>query len=362
MGTLFYDCLEQIILALGQTPDYLCDNDQDKWNTQVMDIAVISPEALFLLANDVVVIVTVKNYEAISAQLRAGGIRNVLLLTFERSYNSISGIRVLDDYLLSNVIANSYTELQGKWALITGASRGVGYQISLSLAKLGINIIAHSRSLFHTEKVRRDCISLGVKVRTVSADLADSQAVRCLLTQCDNELPSIDILVNCAGISILAPSTDIWEMNEDDYLHSYSVNSVAPIMFSNHCIPRMIEQGFGRVINISSSIQYTPSAMSYSCSKAALDKYVFDISPSLTNTGVLISVVDPGWLQTDMGGSDAPHTVESVIPGAILGVLLEDYDNGQWFSAQEYVELDHAQAVQKAQFLCEKITTSNKSI
>jgi len=353
-GALFHECIEQIILVLGKPPDYVSDNDQDKWDTSIKGIPVISPKTLFSLPNDVVVIIVVKNYEVISEQLYAGGISNILLLTFGRTYNAVSGFRSLENKQSLLPVKNDfYIQNCGKWALITGASRGVGYQLAISFAKLGINIIAHSRALAHTEKVKKDCIMLGVEVKTIAADLGNSKEIRSLLEVCDNELPAIDILVNCAAVSILPPSANIWEMREADYLTTYAINSVAPIMIANHFIPLMIDRGFGRVINVSSSIQHTPSAMSYSCSKAALNKYVFDISPSLLNTGVLLSVVDPGWLRTDMGGAAAPHVVESVIPGAILGVLLEKYDNGQWFSAQEYAGLDNMAAAQKARFLCE---------
>ena len=106
-----------------------------------------------------------------------------------------------------------------------------------------------------------------------------------------------------------------------DYLKHYAVNTVAPIRICYRLIPPMIKRGFGRVINISSTIQKRPGEMAYACSKAALSKFVHDMAPGLEGTGVMMSLVCPGYVRSDMGGPNAPHRVESVIPGALLGAL-----------------------------------------
>jgi NAD(P)-dependent dehydrogenase (short-subunit alcohol dehydrogenase family) len=98
----------------------------------------------------------------------------------------------------------------------------------------------------------------------------------------------------------------------------------------------MIERGFGRVVNITSGIKDQPELMAYAASKAALDKYVYDMAPHLAGTGVTMNLLDPGWLRTDLGGPQAPNAVESVLPGAMVPVLLEDGSCGKWFSAQDY--------------------------
>jgi NAD(P)-dependent dehydrogenase (short-subunit alcohol dehydrogenase family) len=116
----------------------------------------------------------------------------------------------------------------------------------------------------------------------------------------------------------------------------------------------MISQGYGRVVNVSSTIQYRPYEMAYACSKAALDKYVHDISPTLDGTGVKMSLLDPGWLKTDMGGENATHDVESVLPGALLGVVMDDFENGRWFSAQDFAGQDLESAIAKVNRMSSK--------
>lgn len=76
--------------------------------------------------------------------------------------------------------------------------------------------------------------------------------------------------------------------------------------------------------------------MPYAASKAAIDKYAFDMAGSLKGTGVMMNLLDPGWLRTDLGGPKAPNAVESVIPGALVPLLIEDDTSGKLFSAQEY--------------------------
>jgi NAD(P)-dependent dehydrogenase (short-subunit alcohol dehydrogenase family) len=104
------------------------------------------------------------------------------------------------------------------------------------------------------------------------------------------------------------------------------------------------------VINISSTIQRRPTEMAYACSKAALSKFVHDFAPSLQGTGVMMSLVCPGYVRSDMGGTQAPHPVESVIPGAILGALMDIDVNGRWFIAQDYAGLSLQDALKRARF------------
>jgi NAD(P)-dependent dehydrogenase (short-subunit alcohol dehydrogenase family) len=89
-------------------------------------------------------------------------------------------------------------------------------------------------------------------------------------------------------------------------------------------------------VNVTSGVKDMPQLMAYAASKAALDKYVYDMAPHLGGTGVTMNLLDPGWLRTDLGGNEAPNPVESVLPGAMVPVLLEDGVSGKWFSAQDY--------------------------
>ena len=351
VGVLFEDCFMQMVQILGKKPDFLCDNSEQKWGRNFLGIKCISPNELEKLKGKKTVVIAVRNYENIYKQLRSIGIEDIFMSCYERRYNSISKIKKIEKsqvILLNN--DNFESSVKNKWTFITGASRGIGRQIALQMAKLGSNIIVHGRTLENTEAIIEECSKFGIKVISVAAELSDLDAVNTMLENIEKRVSRIDIVFNNAGISPPCIS-GFWDMSEKDYLNTFRVNTLAPIRICTHLIPKMIKRGYGRIINVTSSIQNRPKEMAYACSKAALNKFVYDLAPSLQNTGVMLTLLDPGWLQTDMGGGIAPCPVESVIPGAILGAILDRDINGYWISAQDYAGLSIEKAIQKAKLI-----------
>jgi NAD(P)-dependent dehydrogenase (short-subunit alcohol dehydrogenase family) len=98
----------------------------------------------------------------------------------------------------------------------------------------------------------------------------------------------------------------------------------------------MVGRGWGRIINVTSGIADQPELIAYAVSKAAVDKFVYDTVGKLEGTGVLMNLLDPGWLRTDLGGPNAPNSVESVLPGALVPALINDGTAGKLFRAQDY--------------------------
>ncbi len=226
-------------------------------------------------------------------------------------------------------------DIRNKWALVTGSSRGIGRQVSLALADKGCNLILHSRENTHTDKLVNEVSSHGIKVFQIQSELSDISAVKAMAEEAEKLSGGLDILYNNAAV-MTQYRTDIYSAHESEYIKSFTINTIAPIMLCNIIIPKMIKRGFGRVVNVTSGIKDEPQLMPYAASKAALDKYVFDMKKQLDGTGVLMNLMDPGWLRTDLGGPNAPDPVESVIPGAIVPVLLDDKSCGKLFRAQEY--------------------------
>lgn len=225
--------------------------------------------------------------------------------------------------------------LLGKTALITGASRGIGRQIALELGRRECTLILHSRTIEHTAILHSELSKNGTQAYQIDAELSDSAAVQSLYTRIIDKWGPIDILYNNAAI--MTPYHDnIFITKQDEYLLSFKVNTIAPITLCNLFIPDMIKRKYGRIVNVTSGIKDQPQLMAYAASKAALDKYVYDMAVHLKGTGVSMNLLDPGWLRTDLGGPNAPNAVESVIPGAIIPILESDQICGKWFSAQEY--------------------------
>lgn len=240
------------------------------------------------------------------------------------------------------------TNVKGKWALITGASRGIGYEIALFMAQQGCNLALHSRSLSHTEKVLEEVRRLEVKAYAVQAELSDMNAVRRMLEEIDEKGTCIDIIFNNAAVQI-AYRAEYIKTPMEDFTQSFMINTIAPAMICYHFLPKMMDKGFGRIINTTSGIKNEPEQAGYSSSKAALDKFTKDLGSKLEGTNVMINLADPGWCRTDMGGPHAPGDVKSCLPGLAVGAFVNDKKNSRLFVAQDFEGMTLREAVKKAQ-------------
>ena len=239
-------------------------------------------------------------------------------------------------------------DVKGKWALITGASRGIGYLTALFMAEQGCNLVLHSRKPEHTEKVLEEVKEKGVKAYAVHAELADLEAVEKMLQEIDALGVDIEIVLNNAGLQI-AYRTDYFETPVSDYVESFKINTVAPAMICYHFMPKMIEKGFGRILNTTSGIRLEPEQAGYSASKAALDKITIDLGSKVQGTDVMINLTDPGWCRTDLGGPNAPNAPESAIPGIVVGAFVDDKKSGRFLGAQYFAGMTLEDAVKKAE-------------
>lgn len=230
-------------------------------------------------------------------------------------------------------------QLKGKTALITGSSRGVGQQVAKALAKLGCNVIVHGRTKESCAKTLSLLNDSNIKVYCVSGELSDEKQVNKVIQQVRDLKIQVDILYNNAAV--MTPfHQDVWRHNWDEWMLTMKVNVFAVYSLCGAFIPAMIENGFGRVINLTSGIKEVPELAPYGASKWAIDKLTDDLASKLANTGVRINTLDPGWLKTDMGGENAEFPVDAVIPGALAPALVDDDGpNGQFFSAINH-ELD----------------------
>ena len=226
------------------------------------------------------------------------------------------------------------TDLGGKWALITGASRGIGRQIALGLAAQGTNLVLHGRVREHCAALERELAKL-VKIVVVGAELSSEAQVHELVAAALAASGGIDVLYNNAAI-MTTYRQNYAEVTADDYRKSFEVNLIAPVLITHGLLPSMLARKFGRIVQVTSGIRNEPELMAYAASKAALDKFVRDTVVKLRGTGVTMNLLDPGWLRTDLGGPKAPNPVESVLPGALVPALVDDDVQGQWFSAQDY--------------------------
>jgi len=240
------------------------------------------------------------------------------------------------------------TDVKGKWALITGASRGIGFLTALFMAEKGCNLILHGRTPESTEAVSRDVSAFGVDSYRVAADFSDLAQVQKMLSVIDEEGTHVDIVINNAAIQI-AYRSDYLTTPVGDFTTSFMVNTIVPALICYHFLPKMLIEGFGRIANTTSGITLDPQQAGYSASKAALDKFTIDIGSKVEGTDIMINLADPGWCRTDLGGPNAPNSPESAIPGIVIGIFANDKKSGRYFGAQDFAGKTLEEAVAYAE-------------
>jgi NAD(P)-dependent dehydrogenase (short-subunit alcohol dehydrogenase family) len=235
---------------------------------------------------------------------------------------------------MSSPSSSSKLRLAGRTALVTGASRGVGKLVAAALAKEGARVLLHAR----TEASCADTVALikkaGGTAQVLAAELAEPNQVEKLADQV-LALGGVDILYNNAAV--MHPWRDRTDLHtQADWTWSFQVNVFALVRLCARLVPGMRERHWGRVVNVTSGIDKTPQLSAYGASKWAVDKFTDDLAAELKGTGVIVSRLDPGWLRTDLGGPKAPNDPTTVLPGALVPVLLpDDALGGQFFRAQE---------------------------
>jgi 3-oxoacyl-[acyl-carrier protein] reductase len=197
--------------------------------------------------------------------------------------------------------------LQGKRALVTGASRGIGAAIARKLAAEGADVaITYEKSADHATKVVGDIEALGRRGVAIQADSADAVAVQASVQKAVAELGGLDILVNNAGIVRLVNLGDMPVEDIDALLH---VNVRSPIVASKAALPHL--QAGGRIINIGSyfadRVPFSVVGV-YAATKSALISFTKGLARELGPKGITVNLVHSGPINTDMNPADGPFS------------------------------------------------------
>ena len=190
--------------------------------------------------------------------------------------------------------------LEGKTALITGASRGIGKAVALAFAKQGANIaftdLRYDENAQATEKEIEAC---GVKAKMYASNAADFAQTAATVEEIAKEFGRIDILVNNAGIT---KDTLLMRMTEDQWDAVINVNLKSAVNFIHACTPIMMRQKAGSIINMASVVGVHGNAgqANYSASKAGMIALAKSIAQELGSRGIRANAIAPGFIMTAM--------------------------------------------------------------
>jgi NAD(P)-dependent dehydrogenase (short-subunit alcohol dehydrogenase family) len=221
-----------------------------------------------------------------------------------------------------------------RFALVTGANRGIGLEVARQLAAEGFTTVLGARDLGKggaaAEALARD----GLDVHARQLDVADPESVRALAASLADELGRLDVLVNNAAIHY-----DTWQRGADADLgvvqEALDTNLLGAWRTAQACLPLLRRSEHGRVVNVSSEAGSLASmgagAPAYSVSKAALNALTRVLAAELRPEGILVNAVCPGWVATDMGGPGGRPVEEGAASVMWAALLPDDGPSGGYF-------------------------------
>lgn len=188
--------------------------------------------------------------------------------------------------------------LQGKVALITGASRGIGLEMARILAEKGMTVAMNARS----ERVEQEAEALrakGLQAIGIRADITRKAEVVAMVERVENELGPLWLLVNNAGVLHVAPTA---EMSEEAWDEAFAVDAKGVFLCSQAAIQRMIPRRAGRIVNISSiaGVIVRSRQIGYNSAKAAVIHFTRSLAVEMAPYGITVNCVCPGMTETEM--------------------------------------------------------------
>jgi NAD(P)-dependent dehydrogenase (short-subunit alcohol dehydrogenase family) len=206
--------------------------------------------------------------------------------------------------------------IDGKTALVTGASRGIGRAIALELAREGAKVaINYATRDTKAKELAEEIKELGGIAFIYKADIGNSKEARTMVENVAKEFTHLDILVNNAGITRDALLT---RMTDEQWVHVIQTNLNGCFYCTSAAIPIMAAQSYGRIVNVSSLNGQIPAIgqANYSASKGGIIAFTKTAAAELVNYGITVNAVCPGYTETDMFDA-VPPALQTIIKGKI---------------------------------------------
>lgn len=212
-------------------------------------------------------------------------------------------------------------------AIVTGANRGIGLEVARQLAERGFIVLLGSRDEEKGRAAAKSLADSGLNVLPIVLDVTDDSSVEAAKNFAQSNFKKLDVLVNNAGILY-----DSWEqaVNADfeTVRNAFETNTLGAWRMAQKFIPLLQRSGHGRIVNVSSEsgslASMSGETPAYAISKVALNALTVMLAAELRSSKILVNSVCPGWVATEMGGSNAPRTVEQGAQGIIWAATLPD--------------------------------------
>ena len=223
-------------------------------------------------------------------------------------------------------------------ALVSGGNRGIGLEVCRQLAARGITVVMGSRD---AEQGREAAAGLPDSVVVHQLDVADPESVEGLARSVEEEFGRLDVLVNNAAISNDDGQSGV-DADLDRVKEALEANLLGAWRLCELAIPMMRRNGYGRIVNVSTGLASLEDmgggSPGYRVSKTALNVLTRILASELRGSGILVNAVNPGWVQTDMGGSGATRTAEEGAEALVWAATLPNNGpNGGFFRDREPV-------------------------
>jgi len=231
-----------------------------------------------------------------------------------------------------------------KIALISGSHKGLGLAIARAMARSGeYVVIISSRKYLNAQRSKSQLESEGLFVHACQLDVDDDASVEACMSYIEHTFGRLDVLVNNAGVY---PHHNMGEasLQSVDFnvlLATINTNALGMLRLTRACLLLMRRNDYGRIVNVSSemasmgqmSFDAYPLAPSYRCSKVLMNALTQLLARELEGSDILVNAYSPGWMNTDMGGEQAPYSADEGAETALyLAALPSGSPSGEFYA------------------------------
>jgi NAD(P)-dependent dehydrogenase (short-subunit alcohol dehydrogenase family) len=221
-------------------------------------------------------------------------------------------------------------------AIVTGGNRGIGHEIARQLMKADVFVVVGCRSEAKCEAAAESLRPAGSHVAGYPLDVSDTRSVRAFVDKVARHHGAPAILVNNAGIYPEATESKVEDSATAVWRETFETNLFGAVRMCREVVPLMKKPRYGRIVNVSSGLgqlhQMGEGSPAYRVSKAALNALTRTLAAEVAASGILVNSMSPGWVRTDMGGANAPRSVEEGADTAVwLALLPSNGPTGQFF-------------------------------